>query len=54
MSPLVPPERLKDWQLVLRCIHQRGADQEACLAELRERGLWLSEEQRAQAGLVGN
>lgn len=51
MSRLTQPNALKDWQLMIRCIHQRGADQEACLAELARRGLWLSAEQRAQADL---
>ena len=52
MTALVPPGELKDWALLIRCIHQRGADQEACLAELSRRGLWLSPEQKEQAGLV--
>ena len=51
MKRLVPPQDLRDWELIIRCIHQRGADQERCLEELRRRGLWLSDEQRAQAGL---
>lgn len=48
---LTPPEALKDWQLIIRCIHQRGEDQAACLVELSRRGLWLSDEQRRQADL---
>ena len=51
MTRLVPPEKLRSWCLIIRCIHQRGLDQERCLEELRARGLWLSAEQRDQAGL---
>ena len=49
---LTTPDKLKSWQLIIRCIHQRGADQEDCLKELAARGLWLSAEQKAQAGLA--
>jgi hypothetical protein len=48
---LTAPERLKDYALIIRCIHQRGDDQERCLKELGRRGLWLSADQKAQAGL---
>lgn len=48
---LTPPAKLKSWALIIRCIHQRGEDQTACLAELTARGLWLAPEQRQQAGL---
>ena len=48
---LTPASKLKSYQLIIRCIHQRGEDQAACLIELRRRGLWLSPEQRAHAGL---
>jgi hypothetical protein len=49
---LVPADKLKSWQLIIRCIHQRGADQARCLVELGARGLWLNDEQKAQAGLT--
>ncbi len=48
---LVPPQYLKTWMLVVRCIHTRGEAQEEALAELKARGLWLNEEQTAQAEL---
>lgn len=52
MTKLTPPAQLKGWQLIIRCIHQRGPDQQACLSELAARGLWLSPDQKAQAGLI--
>lgn len=51
MTALVDPFYLQDWALLIRCIHQRGDDQARCLVELDRRGLWLSPDQRAQAGL---
>lgn len=51
MSRLAHPSALRDWELIIRCIWQRGEDQERCLKELKARGLWLSSEQRPQAGL---
>ncbi|MBB3693023.1 hypothetical protein FHY05_001647 [Sphingomonas sp. BK580] len=50
-SRLVPPECLKDWALIIRCVHSTGEDQKACMAELEKRGLWLNTDQRAHAGL---
>lgn len=49
---LVRPEKLKSWALIIRAIHQRGEDQANALAELDRRGLWLTEEQKVQAGLA--
>lgn len=49
---LMRPQFLKAWALIIRCIHQRGDDQEHCLEELDRRGLWLTEEQKVQAGLA--
>lgn len=49
---LVKPRHLASWCLIIRCIHQRGEDQSNCLAELARRGLWLTEEQKIQAGLA--
>jgi hypothetical protein len=51
MTRLVDPFYLKDWALIIRCIWQRGEDQERCLEELDRWGLWLSDDQKAQAGL---
>jgi hypothetical protein len=38
--------------VIIRCIHERGQSQQNALAELARRGLWLSEEQAAQAGVT--
>ena len=38
--------------IIIRAIHERGASQEEALSELARRGLWLSDDQKAQAGLV--
>jgi hypothetical protein len=51
-TKLVPPGELRAFELITRCIWQRGEDQTACLAELERRGLWLSDEQKQEAGLV--
>jgi hypothetical protein len=48
---LVHPSKLLAYQVIIRAIHQRGEDQENCLAELARRGLWLTDDQRIQAGL---
>lgn len=37
--------------LIIRAIRMRGPDQDAALAEMDRRRLWLSPEQRDQAGL---
>jgi hypothetical protein len=49
---LTKPRYLASWCLIIRCIHQRGEDQRNCLAELERRGLWLTEEQKVEAGLA--
>jgi hypothetical protein len=48
---LVRPAKLLSYQVIIRAIHQRGEDQANCLAELARRGLWLTDDQRIQAGL---
>jgi hypothetical protein len=45
--------KLHAFAVIIRAIHERGASQAAALAELNARGLWLSAEQKAQAGLEG-
>lgn len=40
--------------VIIRAIHERGPRQIAALEELNRRGLWLSKEQREQAGLPVN
>jgi hypothetical protein len=52
MVKLTDPEKLPAFALIIRCIHQRGPDQERCLTELGKRGLWLSDTQKKEAGLV--
>src|SRR5690606_28636627 len=44
-------DKLPDYAVIIRCIHDRGTDQISALAELKRRGLWLNAEQREQAGL---
>jgi len=39
------------YMVIIQAIHERGEVQTAMLAELNRRGLWLSTEQKAQAGL---
>jgi len=41
------------WQVIIQAIHERGETQKAMLHELNRRGLWLSPEQRVQAGVGG-
>jgi hypothetical protein len=45
--------KLPHFAIIIRSIHERGESQRAALAELRARGLWLSDEQKAQAGITG-
>ena len=52
MTRLTSPARLPNYAVIIRSIHQRGDDQTACLAELACRGLWLTTEQKRQAGLL--
>lgn len=44
--------RSQAFAVIIRAIHTRGAEQKAALRELNRRGLWLSDEQKVQAGLV--
>lgn len=43
--------KLESFCVIIQAIHERGETQRAALDELRARGLWLSAEQRQQAGL---
>lgn len=43
----------KNFAVIIRAIHERGETQIIALRELNRRGLWLSPEQRQQAGLEG-
>lgn len=49
-----PRKRLRpspSWCLIIRATWERGPVQAEALAELKRRGLWLSPEQKVQAGL---
>lgn len=41
----------QDFALIIRAIHERGEIQRAALDEMYRRGLWLSDDQKRQAGL---
>jgi hypothetical protein len=43
--------RAQSYVVIIRTIHERGGSQAAALAELNRRGLWLTTDQRRQAGL---
>lgn len=43
--------RLPHFCVIIQAIHERGETQRAALDELAARGLWLSADQRSQAGL---
>lgn len=40
------------YQVIIRAIHSRGEAQRKALDEMKRRGLWLSKEQKVQAGLT--
>lgn len=48
---MTPLEKIEGYAVIIRCIHCRGTDQEAALIELERRRMWLSADQRKQAGL---
>lgn len=43
--------RSQSYALIIRATHERGLEQWAALREMGKRGLWLSPEQKMQAGL---
>lgn len=45
-------DTMPDYAVIIRAIHDRGTAQVSALSELNRRGLWLSPEQRKQAGLM--
>lgn len=45
-------DKAPSYIVIIRCIHDRGETQRLALVELNRRGLWLSDEQRVQAGLA--
>lgn len=38
--------------IIIRAIHERGESQRTALRALKARGLWLSDEQKQQAGVA--
>lgn len=52
MTRLTPVRSIPDYAVIIRAIHERGRTQEEALAELDRRRLWLTREQREQAGLL--
>lgn len=42
---------LPAYALIIRATNERGEAQEAALSELARRGLWLTDEQKRQAGM---
>lgn len=42
----------QNFVVIINAIHERGEKQQEALAELNKRGLWLSDEQKVQAGLA--
>jgi len=51
MAKLTPVDKIESFAVIIRAIHERGDVQAEALAELDRRGLWLTTEQRQQAGL---
>lgn len=49
-TKLTPVREVPDYAVIIRCVWCRGADQQEAFAELELRRLWLSEDQKTQAG----
>lgn len=45
-------DKKEDYIVIINAIHERGVRQQEALKELSKRGLWLSDEQKKQAGLI--
>lgn len=50
--PTASIRKIPNYAVIIRAIWERGDAQQEALRELQRRGLWLSDEQRKQAGLV--
>lgn len=48
---MTPVDKIDSYAVIIRCIYERGPTQDMALRELARRGLWLSEDQAAQAGV---
>ena len=49
---LTPAREIPSYAVILRAIHERGAAQAEAFLELNRRGLWLTADMKAQAGLA--
>lgn len=54
MAKLTPVRAIPAYAVITRCIWERGPTQAEALKELDRRGLWLTDDQRRQAGLAGS
>ncbi len=52
MSPLIPAKDVSKHSLIIRAIYERDAVQHEAIFEMNKRGAWLSDNQKAQAGLT--
>lgn len=50
-TKLEPVRQIEDYAVIIRAIWCRGQDQADATAELKRRGLWLSDEQKQQAAI---
>lgn len=48
-TPLTPICTIPAYAVIIRAIHCRGAAQAEAVAELKARGLWLTDEQKRMA-----
>lgn len=53
-TKLTPVRGNKSWIVIIRAISCRGQDQRDAIAEMKRRGLWLTEDQQVQAGLLAH
>lgn len=49
MTALSPIQSIPAYAVIIRAVHERGPAQAEALAELKARGLWLTDEQKAMA-----
>lgn len=52
MTKLTPVAEIPAYAVIIRCCWERGPVQREALDELERRRLWLSPEQKIQAGIV--
>jgi hypothetical protein len=50
---MTPVRQIISYAVIIRAIHERGQTQVDALVEMARRGLWLSADQKKQAGLSG-